>query len=816
MRLSALLLIVFTFIGAVVTFLGGTIAYQTINELRDIRRGALLGEVETTAVSATVAMSLERSVVQVALAFPEPIPSSFRNLVDAQRDTADEGLETALRKIEGVDFLTTSSDYITQTRASLGRVNDIRAEIDAQLALPITERDAKRAYELPYELKKEVVNLKNATDLLRNRVSVSTKVAGALQAVQLRAWEVREFGGRARTYFAIATLNKAPINSVDLGLLTIDNARAEEAWKSLKNSIESISGISGEISREIAAAEEIYFSEYVPLISEIERISRSTEAAGSPNYPVSFDDFFAQSNAALGAMETLSLNSGAALTGYWQDREQSALMKTIASCAFAVLSLAGLIVTYLMMRVKVVGLLGATTRILTQLASGDLDIKIRKNRRELREIVELYGTVQSFREALEEAKRVEAEAKEEAARQREAKEREAERERQAIAERAALADKEKAEAQAQQEKERRAAAEIAKVVEACAAGDFSNRLSTNDKDGIFLEICDGMNRIGEAADAGLGAVRTALKHLANGDLTHRMPGGFEGVFSEIAETMNGTAASLTETLGKIAASASNVDTSATRIADSTSDLSARSEQNAARIEETANELEQLTQNVRSAATSAETARSFVEDIAAMAHDGNSVIEKTIEAMDEIQTSSNEISKVLRLIDDIAFQTNLLALNAGVEAARAGDSGRGFAVVASEVRALAQRSSEAAKEIAGLMDTSAGTVRSGVELVQNSGEALRKIVASVDDAAQKIRDIVSSTNETSTGIGEVSRATTELDKDTRQNAGVFTATKENATSLRAEATSLNDAVSAFQIEEAAGPGAIGRSAYRRAS
>ena len=798
MRLSSLLLIAFGLIGVVLASFALLVASQSLGELRDVRRAAIVSEIETTAVSATVAMSLERSVVQVALAFPEPIPTDFRNLVAAQRRMADSGLQDAIEMAGAATFLPTAETYVAQTRASLARVATLRREIDRLLSVPIAARDPARSYDLPLELKAEVVKLKNATDLLRNRVGVSTQVAGALQAVQLRAWEVREFGGRARTYFAIATLNQARIKDVDLGLLAIDNTRTEEAWTSLKNSVRAVADMPDALQQDIDAAEALYFGRYVPAIAEIEQASRATPAGEVPAYPMAFGDFFTFSNQALGAMEALSQAAGGSLTSYWEGREQATLAEAIASCLFAVASLAGLAGIYILLHIRVVVLLRATTRILTSLSTGDLNVKIRRNRKELREIRELYVTVEAFRDALQDAKRLEAEAKEAEDRRKDAEQREVAKERERIAKRAATTEREQAAAKEQQQKERAAASEVAKVVDACAAGDFSHRLGVEDKDGIFREICDGMNRIGEAADAGLGAVRHALGRLADGDLTYRMSEDFDGVFLEIARSMNETSESLAGTLSRIASSAGSVDNSAVAIAGSTSDLSQRSERSAARVEATASELQRLTDYVKSAALSAETAHGSVEEIAELAQSGNEIIAKTVSAMDEIQASSNEISKVLELIDDIAFQTNLLALNAGVEAARAGDAGRGFAVVASEVRALAQRSSEAASEIAKMVEKSSDNVRKGVDLVQSSGGALKSIVAGVEGANAKIQEIVSATNETSSGIGEVAKTTTALDQETQQNAAVFRDTEAAAKSLRTEAGRLSDAVAAFQL------------------
>ena len=799
MKLQTMILAVFGLIAVLLALFGSQLAWTAISEQRDIRRAALLGSAESAAISAAIEMSLERSVVQVALAQPDPIHADFSEIVIRQRAATDAGLADAILQLEPLADMPSTAEYVALTTASLARVEALRAEIDAILALPGPERDPVRVRQLPEELKREVVSLRNATELLRNRVGVSTQLAGALQHVKAKSWEVREFGGRARTYLAIATLTGAPISDANLAAFEVDSRRAGEAWESLLNGIRHVEDVPEDILREIAAADELYFGQYGQLTEQLVAASRAAANGTRAEYGMDFATFFATSNDALGAMETLSKSSGAALTEYWQGRQGQATTVAVLSTASAILPLILLAFTSRALTVRVIGLLGASRRIFTSLAAGDLDIRVRQNRHELPEIQELHTTVMGFRTAFEAARKAEAEAKEASARQKEAEMEEARRERDRMAEREALAERERAETEARLAQERRAAAEIAAVVEACAAGDFSRRLATDDKEGIFREICDGMNRIGEAADAGLGAVRSALDRMAAGDLSHRMPDAFAGVFAEIARAMNETAASLSETLTRIAQSAERVDGSSQMIAGSARDLMQRSDTNAIRIERTARELSQILENVTTAAKSAETARVSVEDVTAMARVGNDVITQTIAAIDLIQTSSDQISKVLKLIDDIAFQTNLLALNAGVEAARAGDAGRGFAVVASEVRALAQRSSEAAREISGYVETSAGNVRSGVTLVQQSGDAFRRIVAGLEDATIRIHDIVAATSETSTGIGEISKATTALDADTRQNAAALRGTADAVTSLQTEASTLNTAVAAFHLD-----------------
>ncbi|MEM9709379.1 MAG: methyl-accepting chemotaxis protein [Pseudomonadota bacterium] len=796
MRLSFFILIGFSIIGAMLVGLGFKMASEAVQELQDIRRAALLGNVETTAMSATVSMSLERSVTQVSLAYSEPIPQAFRDIIDEQRRLADEGLTSAMQLISAADFLTTRDAFISQTDISLKKVARLRTEIDQLLSQPLSERDQSRAYELPFEIKEEVVNLKNATTLLQNRVRISTQVAGALAAVQLGAWEVREFGGRARTHFAIATLNSGPIGSSQHLELRLDSSRASEAWDRLKNSAYLMTNLPDPIVEGIASAEGRYFGEYLNVTSQIEAMSLSQADSEQVDYSISFDDFFALSNGALSAMESLSQDSGYALTAYWSGREKAAWTAAIGSCAFAVISVIVLLAIYFSIRKRVLGLLGAATRILKALAQGDLDVRVRENRRELSEIKELYQTVATFREALLDARKVEVAAKEVAVRRQEEEAIQADKERREIAERAAIAEKEKRAAQERNEAEQRAAFEIAKVVEACAAGDFSGRLRVDDKQGVFAEICDGLNRIGEAADTGLGSVQEALSKLAEGDLSHQMPTDFQGVFGEIAAATNETAGSLSRTLEDISSSAGSLDATSHDITFASTDLAERSKRSASRIAQTAIELTQMTTSVETAAGAAKIAGEAVKNVEEMAASGSGIVTRTVDAIGKIKSSSDEIARVLRVIDEIAFQTNLLALNAAVEASRAGEAGRGFAVVASEVRALAQRSANAAREISDLISTSADHVNHGVELATASGEALDGIVTGITDAASKLSDIVKATAETSTGIAEISKATTELDRDTKETSGALSDTETAVQTLRTVSSRLAGSVAAF--------------------
>jgi methyl-accepting chemotaxis protein len=299
------------------------------------------------------------------------------------------------------------------------------------------------------------------------------------------------------------------------------------------------------------------------------------------------------------------------------------------------------------------------------------------------------------------------------------------------------------------------------------------------------------------------ATGRGLSALAAGDLSYRIDDAFPGDYAILREDFNRAMAALDQAVGVIRGNAGSMQSGANEISSAAEDLSRRTERQAAGLEETAAALDQITATVRKAAENAQAADTVVSQTRSQAETGGAVVQRAISAMGEIEASSNEISQILGVIDEIAFQTNLLALNAGVEAARAGDAGRGFAVVASEVRALAQRSADSAREIKTLISTSSTQVKSGVVLVRESGEALAGIAIRINDITHLMGEIRASTQEQALALAEVNTAVNEMDQVTQQNAAMVEESTAASLSLSREASDLTQLVGRFQVSEGGG-------------
>jgi methyl-accepting chemotaxis protein len=292
------------------------------------------------------------------------------------------------------------------------------------------------------------------------------------------------------------------------------------------------------------------------------------------------------------------------------------------------------------------------------------------------------------------------------------------------------------------------------------------------------------------------SIAHGLGRLAEGDLATRIDTPFAAKTEKLRADFNAAVDKLQQTIVSVRATTEAMRAGSGEIATAADDLSRRTEQQAASLEETAATLDEITQTVKTTAQSAVHAQDVVSSAKADADHGGEVVREAITAMGSIETSSRQITQIIGVIDEIAFQTNLLALNAGVEAARAGDAGRGFAVVASEVRALAQRSAEAAKEIKGLISVSSTEVGQGVDRVGETGKALERIVARVTELSHIVSDIAASAQEQSTALHQVNSAVSQMDQVTQQNAAMVEETTAAAHSLSRESEELWRLVGSF--------------------
>lgn len=331
-------------------------------------------------------------------------------------------------------------------------------------------------------------------------------------------------------------------------------------------------------------------------------------------------------------------------------------------------------------------------------------------------------------------------------------------------------------------------------------GQLDHRIDSTQFQGQFATLATDMNHLMDTIITPISTAIMVLENLVEGNLTKQMEGHYEGSFGQMQVALNQTIEHLRSTVERIKTASISVDTASNEIATGSSDLAKRTETQAANLEETAAAMEQLTATVNANTQNTINANTLSGNARHIAEKGGMVVEEAVLAMSNIEKSSQKISNIIRVIDEIAFQTNLLALNAAVEAARAGDAGKGFAVVASEVRTLAGRSAEASKEIKELINESAKEVKSGAKLVNQAGETLQEIVSSVKQVADIVSEIASATAEQSSGINEINLAITQTDDAIQKNAVLVEKNSAAVQSLVNQASNLTQMMQFFTTNE----------------
>ncbi|MBI1403149.1 MAG: methyl-accepting chemotaxis protein [Porphyrobacter sp.] len=351
---------------------------------------------------------------------------------------------------------------------------------------------------------------------------------------------------------------------------------------------------------------------------------------------------------------------------------------------------------------------------------------------------------------------------------------------------------------------------LAARLEAMSSGDYATAVEdslADDEIGaiaraaeLFRQAALAKEEADRAQQVVVGELADGLKALAERDLTCRIATPFAQEYEALRENFNRTAHELAQVIGTVVSSAEGVADGANEIHAASNDLAQRNELQAARVEETTASMDEIARGVRNTADSVKEAEQTVAQTHDHVTNGSDIVRQAMETMSGIEQSSQEVSKIISLIEGIAFQTNLLALNAGVEAARAGEAGKGFAVVANEVRELAQRSAEAANEITALITTSTQQVERGVELVDRTGASFRSILANVAHTSEHIRAIAQASAVQADNIEQIGSAAREMDRMTQQNAAMVEQATAAASGLSRQAQDLKALVAAFRFDD----------------
>ena len=342
--------------------------------------------------------------------------------------------------------------------------------------------------------------------------------------------------------------------------------------------------------------------------------------------------------------------------------------------------------------------------------------------------------------------------------------------------------------------------EIAGIVDGAVKGDFSNRIGVEGKQGFFLNLGTGMNRLMETSEVGLTEVVRVLSGLAKGDLTQRITNDYDGMFGQLKSDANATGEQLSKIITDVRTAADALTGASEQVSSTAQSLSQSASEQAAGVEETTASVEQMSASIAQNTENAKVTDAKATKAAKEAVEGGEAVSQTVAAM-------KQIAAKIGIVDDIAYQTNLLALNAAIEAARAGEHGKGFAVVAAEVRKLAERSQVAAQEIGQLAGSS-------VTVAEKAGKLLEEMVPSIRETSDLVQEITAASQEQSTGVGQINSAMGQLNTSTQQNASASEELAATAEEMSGQAEQLQGLMEFFRISDgetrqAARPAAAGR-------
>ncbi len=336
------------------------------------------------------------------------------------------------------------------------------------------------------------------------------------------------------------------------------------------------------------------------------------------------------------------------------------------------------------------------------------------------------------------------------------------------------------------------------LAEKAEQGELSTRASLEGFQGGYRKIIEGMNRTLDNVLRPINEGLETIERMAKGDLTSKVTSNYKGDHARIKNSLNSTLDSLNEIMSQITVAAKEVRNGAVQVSDSSQTLSQGATEQASSLEEVTSSMTEIGSQTKTNAENARQANQLAKESRSSAESGNEQMSQMLQAMEDINQSSGEISRIIKVIDEIAFQTNLLALNAAVEAARAGIHGKGFAVVAEEVRNLAQRSATAARETTELISGSGKKVEAGSQITNETAIALGEMVTSITKVTDLVGEIASASDEQAQGIDQVNDALSQIDGVTQSNASNAEESASASEQLSSQANYVQQLISRFKI------------------
>ena len=339
--------------------------------------------------------------------------------------------------------------------------------------------------------------------------------------------------------------------------------------------------------------------------------------------------------------------------------------------------------------------------------------------------------------------------------------------------------------------------QVLSVVE--RTGDFSHRVSVKSRDEVG-QTSEAFNFLMDALQEAIGNVNNVLAAMAKGDLSHNITGDYRGELSHLKVNTNNAIVMLGQLMSQVIEASQQVNTGAMELSRSSQILANGTTQQASTLEEVSSSMAEIENRTRANRDNATQAQQLTHQTINIVSEGNQQMESMLQSMQRINDSSQQVSKVIKTIDEIAFQTNLLALNAAVEAARAGKYGKGFAVVAEEVRSLAARSADAAKDTTELIENSIQEVEKGVQNADNTASMLEKITEGINQSNTLINEISAASAEQASSVGEINDGLTNVNNVVQQNSSISEQSASASEELSGQASRLQEMMNRFILSE----------------